>query len=136
MKGSKNNSEYLQIVVIISQKINLKGQRTMDKEAVLVQLGYTPNEALLEQLEKIEKNTHGYEKIIKHVIDLHNALKVDGSYVAMSNTNDHFKIKVGEVSPEIVKEAFEKIEHFSDKYKVMIIKVKGKDTFYVIGFQD
>lgn len=108
----------------------------MDREAVLVQLGYTPNDALLAQLEKIEKNTHGYEKLIKHIIDLNNALKVDGSHIAMSNTNDYFKIKIGEVSPEIVAEAYSKVEHFSQKYKATMLKVEGKETFYIIGFQD
>ncbi|MDY0116382.1 MAG: hypothetical protein RBR59_02270 [Sulfurimonadaceae bacterium] len=108
----------------------------MDREAVLVQLGYTPNDALLAQLEKIEKNTHGYEKLIKHIIDLHNALKVDGSYIAMSNSENYFKIKIGEVSPEITEQAHAKVEHFSEKYKATMLKVEGKETFYIIGFQD
>lgn len=108
----------------------------MEREAVLTQLGYTPNDALLMQLEKIENNTKGYGKLIKHVIDLHNSLKVDGSYVAMSNSNDCFKIKIGEVSPEVIEEAHEKIEHFSEKFKASLLKVENKETYYIVGFQE
>ena len=39
---------------------------------------------------RIEKNTHGFEKIIKHVMDLHEALKTNKSYVALSNSVDSF----------------------------------------------
>jgi len=60
----------------------------MHREAMLTQLGYAPNNALLNQPQKIEANTAGYEKIRKHIMDLHDALKGDGSFVAMSNTND------------------------------------------------
>ena len=82
----------------------------MQREAVLVQLGYVPNEALLKQLEKIEENTQGFEKIQKHIIDLHSHLRVDDAYVAMSNSNDCFKIKIDTPSPEMAQEAHEKIE--------------------------
>ena len=37
----------------------------MTQEAILSQLGLIPNVALTDQLERIEKNTHGFEKIIK-----------------------------------------------------------------------
>lgn len=101
---------------------------------MLTQLGYAPNNALLNQLQKIEANTAGYEKIRKHIMDLHDALKVDGSFVAMSNTNDYFKIKVEAPSPEIAEEAHEKIRHFSDKFKVKIDKLSDKEAYYIVGF--
>jgi len=106
----------------------------MHREAMLTQLGYAPNNALLNQLKKIEANTAGYEKIRKHIMDLHDALKVDGSFVAMSNTNDYFKIKVEAPSPEIAEEAHEKIRHFSDKFKVKIDKLSDKEAYYIVGF--
>ena len=65
----------------------------MQREAMLTQLGYVPNDALLKQLQRIEENTTGYEKIQKHIMDLHDHLKIDDAYVAMSNSNDFFKIK-------------------------------------------
>ena len=106
----------------------------MQRDAMLTQLGYSPNDALIQQLERIENNTLGYEKIQKHIMDLHDHLKVDNSYVAMSNTNDCFKIKVESLSPEIAEEAHEKIKHFSDKFKVTVNKLDNKETYYIVGF--
>ena len=106
----------------------------MQRDAMLTQLGYAPNSALLNQLERIENNTSGYDKIQKHIMDLHDHLKVDGSYVALSNTNDCFKIKVESPSAEIAEEAHEKIRHFSDKFKVTINKLDNKETYYIVGF--
>lgn len=103
-------------------------------EAILNQLGYTPNEALREQLKRIEANTAGYEKIIKHILDLHEALKTDESYVALSNSNDYFKIKIDATSEMSAANALEKINHFADKYKVELQKVEGKPTYYILGF--
>ncbi len=108
----------------------------MQKEAMLTQLGYVPNEALLSQLEKIEQNTQGYSKIQKHIMDLHDHLKVDNSYVAMSNSTDNFKIKVESSSAALVEEAHEKIKRFCDKYKVNIKKLQNKDTYYILGFKN
>ncbi|MDQ1263370.1 MAG: hypothetical protein QG559_371 [Campylobacterota bacterium] len=106
----------------------------MQKDAMLIQLGYVPNDALLDQLQKIEENTAGYDKIQKHIMDLHNHLKVDGAYVALSNSNDYFKIKVDSPSQELAQEAHDKIKHFSDKFKVKVDKLKNKETYYIIGF--
>jgi uncharacterized membrane protein len=106
----------------------------INDEAVLTRLGLVPNEALLKQLDVIKKNTPGYEKIIKHILDLHDALKVDKAYVAMSNSNNYFKIKFEEVSPEIKEEIIEKIKHFEEKYKVILQKVENKETYYIKGF--
>ncbi len=108
----------------------------MQRDAMLTQLGYVPNEALLKQLQKIEENTLGYEKIQKHITDLHDSLRVDDSYVAMSNTNDYFKIKVAAPSPEIAEEAHEKIQHFSEKFKVTIQQLDNKKTYYILGFNN
>ena len=106
----------------------------MQKDAMLKQLGYSPNEALLSQLEKIENNTTGYEKIQKHIMDLHDHLKVDGSFIALSNSEDYFKVKVEAFSPELAQEAHEKIKHFSDKFKITLKKLDKKETYYIIGF--
>ncbi|MCW8896337.1 MAG: hypothetical protein OQK48_07660 [Sulfurimonas sp.] len=106
----------------------------MQQDAMLTQLGYVPNDALIKQLQRIEKNTVGYEKIQKHIMDLHDHLKVDNAYVAMSNTNDCFKIKIESSSPEMAQEAHEKINHFSDKFKVKLNKLDNKETYYIVGF--
>ena len=106
----------------------------MQSSAMINQLGYTPNETLVEQFKKIKSNTLGYEKIEKHIMDLHDALKPLNSYVAMSNSNDFLKIKIDATVPALKEEAYEKIEHFSHKFKVELKKVDGKDTFYIVGF--
>ncbi len=106
----------------------------MNNEAMLKQLGYTPNEALLNQLERIINNTKSFDKIQKHIFDLNEHLKVDDSYVTMSNSEDYFKIKIEAPSPERTEEAIEKVEHFADKYKVALKQVEGKNTFYILGF--
>jgi acetolactate synthase small subunit len=106
----------------------------LQRDAMLKQLGYVPNDALLDQLSRIETNTPGYEKIQKHIMDLHDHLKVDGSYVAMSNSEDYFKIKIKAVSEELAKEAHQKIKHFSDKFKVKVNKLDNKETYYILGF--
>ena len=106
----------------------------MQRDAMLTQLGYAPNDALVKQLEAIENNTVGYEKIQKHIMDLHDHLKVDDSFVALSNSEDYFKIKVEAKSPEIAEEAHEKIQRFSDKFKITINKLENKETYYIVGF--
>ncbi len=106
----------------------------MQRDAMLTQLDYAPNEALVKQLEKIENNTVGYEKIQKHIMDLHDNLKINNSFVALSNSEHCFKVKVEAKSPESIEEAHEKIKHFSDKFKVTINKLKNKETYYIVGF--
>lgn len=106
----------------------------MQTSAMLNQLGYMPNDSLIEQFRQIKQNTNGYEKIEKHIMDLHDALKPIGGYVAMSNSNNYLKIKVDAASEALKEEALEKIEHFATKFKVDLKKVEGKDTFYILGF--
>ncbi len=106
----------------------------MYRDAMLTQLGYSPNEALIKQLKKIEENTIGYDKIQKHIMDLHDHLRVDNSYIALSNSNDYFKIKVESKTPEIAQEAHEKITRFSDKFKIKLNKLDNKETYYILGF--
>jgi hypothetical protein len=106
----------------------------MQRDAMLTQLGYTPNDALVKQLEEIEGNTPGYDKIQKHIMDLHDHLKVNNAYVALSNSNNHFKIKIESPTPELAEEAHEKVQHFSEKFKITINKLDKKETYYILGF--
>ncbi len=106
----------------------------MVNEAILRQLDYTPNEALKEQVRRIIDNTQAFDKIEKHMMELHKQLKVDGSYIAMSNSEDFFKIKIEAPSPELTEEAHEKVRHWSEKYKVQTSRVDEKDTYYIKGF--
>jgi len=107
----------------------------MQRDAMLTQLGYAPNPALEAQLQKIEENTIGYDKIQKHIMDLHDHLKVNNAYVALSNSNDYFKVKIDSPTPELAQEAHEKVQHFSEKFKVDVEKLDKKETYYIIGFK-
>lgn len=107
----------------------------MQFDALLNQFDYAPNPSLKIQMKRIVENTPGFDRIEKHIVDLHDALKVDASYVAMSNSVDLLKIKVEAPSEERAKEANEKIQRFSERYKVELEKVEGKDTFYIKQFK-
>ncbi len=106
----------------------------MINEAILRQLDYAPNEALKEQVSRIVDNTRSFEKIEKHIMDLHQQLRVDGSYIALSNSENYFKIKIEAPSPELTAEAHEKVQHWSEKYKIETAKVDKKNTYYIKGF--
>ncbi len=108
----------------------------MQREAMLTQLGYIPNEALVKQLDDIIESTPGYEKIQKHIMDLNDHLKVNNAYIAMSNSNKHFKIKIESPTPALAEEAHEKVAHFSEKFKVDIEKLDKKETYYILGFEE
>ncbi|MDQ7042490.1 MAG: hypothetical protein Q9M34_03060 [Sulfurimonas sp.] len=107
----------------------------MRRDAMLRQLGYVPNDALLQQLEDIERNTSGYEKIQKHIMDLHDHLQVNSSFVALSNSKNYFKIKVESPTSALADEAHEKVARFSDKFKINIEKLPNKETYYILGFE-
>ena len=117
--------------IIVQNKPRYK---LMINEAILRQLDYTPNDALKEQMGRVIGNTKEFNKIEKHMMELHKQLKVDGSYVAMSNSEDYFKIKIDAPSSELTDEAHTKIKHWSEKYKVEMAKVDNKDTYYIKGF--
>ena len=106
----------------------------MVNEAILRQLDYTPNEALKEQVSRIINNTKSFEKVEKHMMELHKQLKVDGSYIALSNSEDYFKIKIEAPSEALTEEAHEKIAHWSEKYKIQTSRVDQKDTYYIKGY--
>lgn len=106
----------------------------MKLESILNQLGYKPNEALKEQLTRVANSTAGYEKIEKHIMDLHEHLKVNNSFVALSNTHDCFKIKIETPNHELELEAHEKVKRFSEKFKVKVEQLANKNTYYIVGF--
>lgn len=106
----------------------------MTRDAMLNQLGYSPNDGLMAQLGRIIDNTRSFDKIEKHIFDLNKALKVDASFVAMSSSNDYLKIKLEAPSPELREDALQKVAHFAEKYKVDLQKVDGKETYYILGF--
>ena len=107
----------------------------MEKQAILTQLGYgaTPNAEA--QLERVINNTVGFEHIEKHLLALHDALKVHHSFVALSSNKDYFKIKNEATGTELIDEVNELITKWAAKFKITLEKVPNKNTYYVIGYK-
>jgi len=103
-------------------------------EALLVQLGYTKNKQTLEQMNNIIENTKDFNKFSQHIPSFNDALAVEKGFIAMSNSEDHLKIKCDEDSNADNLSAFtDLVKHWADKYKLQLQKVNGKNTYYIIG---
>ena len=102
-------------------------------ENLLVQLEYPVKEATLEQMKRIMDNTPGFEQFAKHIISLNDELKRFNAIVAMSNSKDYLKIKCDSKDAEEIKAFEDIINHWSQKYKVALEKVDGKNTYYILG---
>jgi hypothetical protein len=98
-------------------------------EALLVQLGYTQTNGMMETLKEIIKNTHGYESIKKHIMSLQETLKPYGSFIAVSSTQNLFKIK-NESNSTV---AFDLIQQWAKRYKVRLQKAESAETYYIQG---
>lgn len=105
----------------------------MRNDAILNQFGYSITENNLSQVQRVIDNTKDFDYVEKHLIALHDALKSHLSFVAMSSTNDYFKIKNDAKGDEMVQSANEVIQKWSDKYKIALQKVPDKETYYVLG---
>jgi len=107
----------------------------MTLDAMLTQLGYADNASLHSQMQRIIDNTHGYEKISKHIADLHMALLPHEAHIALSNSVDNLKIKCESTFEKELQDVRDRINAWSKKYKVELQKVDGKDTYYILGFK-
>ena len=107
----------------------------MNNHAILTQLGYTISPSTEAQAERVIANTAGFESIEKHLIALHDVLKVHHSFVAFSNNKDYFKIKNEAIGDEMVDEVNELIAKWATKHKVTLEQVPNKNTYYVLGFK-
>ncbi len=106
----------------------------MTNDAILKQLDYTVTQSALAQVKKVKNNTNGFDYVEKHLIALHDQLKAHLSYVALSSNKDFFKIKNEAKGDEMIKEVNEIITRWSEKFKIKIEKVDGKETYYVKGY--
>jgi hypothetical protein len=103
-------------------------------EALLTQLGYTKSEQTLKQINDIIKNTNGFEKFSQHIPSFIDALAVEKGFIAMSNSEDHLKIKCEEDTGADNLSAFTAlVKHWADKYKLELKQVPDKNTYYIIG---
>jgi len=103
-------------------------------EALLVQLGYTNTEQTLKQINNIIKNTKDFNNFSQHIPSFNDALAVEKGYIAMSNSQNHLKIKCDEdISADNLSAFTQLVEHWADKYKLELEQVDNKNTYYIIG---
>ena len=103
--------------------------KNLTNEALLTQLGYQPSKTVIERLQAVIKNTKRFENIKPHLLALHDNIKNFGGLVALSSSNNYFKIKNEKSSNEVK----EYIEKWANKYKINLREVEGKNTYYIIG---
>lgn len=105
----------------------------MSEEGILIALGYSVNDATTAQLRGILSKCDFDTAELDHIVALNDKLKIYGAYIAMSNSNPYFKIK-NEAATEEKREAVrDMIFGWSDKYKLRLEKVSGKETYYISG---
>jgi len=103
-------------------------------EALLAQLGYTKTEQTLKQISDIMENTKGFENFSQHIPSFNDALAVEKGFIAMSNTENHLKIKCNEdISADNLSEFRVLVKHWAEKYKLELKQVENKNTYYIIG---
>ncbi len=103
-------------------------------EALLAQLGYVKSDQTLKQINDIIANTSGFDKFSQHLPSFNDALAVEKGFIAMSNSEDHLKIKCEADNDADNLSAFTAlVKHWADKYKLELKQVNKKNTYYIIG---
>ncbi|MFC2344329.1 RuvA C-terminal domain-containing protein [Campylobacter sp.] len=99
----------------------------MEISALLNQLGYNENEATTAQVKRILNNCDGLN--LASVITLNDHLKPFGGFVAMSGSEDVFKIKS---TQEMKENVLNVIKNWAEKNKMNIKKI-NETTHYILG---
>lgn len=98
----------------------------MEISALLNQLGYNENDATTAQVKRILNNCDGLN--LSSIITLNDHLKPLGGFVAMSGSEDVFKIKNAGKTPDTLNV----IENWAEKNKINIKRV-NETTHYILG---
>lgn len=102
----------------------------MDYKGLLTQLGYNIDDASIAQMQRILNNLDGVS--IKQILELHDHLKSNLCFVAMSSSEDRLKIKNIATIAEIKEKVDQMIFAWANKYKVNIKKI-NQTTYYILG---
>ena len=102
----------------------------MEISALLNQLRYNENDATIAQVKRILNNCDGLN--LNSIVTLNDHLKPLGSFVAMSGSEDVFKIKNAGKTPGAQSDALNVIENWAEKNKVNIKKI-NETTHYILG---
>lgn len=108
----------------------------MNIESVLIGLGYNANEALDAQVEKVVEECEFGQPDLDHIVNLHHKLHGCGGFVALSNSENVFKIKNETLNPTFLKEFNLTIHDWAEKYNFKVKKLDGKETYYITGKND
>lgn len=103
----------------------------MNEEGILLAFGYNANDATLKQLRAILSRCDFEQTELEKIVALNDKLKTYGAYIAMSNSNNYFKIKNESPDKHIREAVREAIFSWSDKNKRKLEKVEGKETYYI-----
>ncbi|WP_169972879.1 type II secretion system protein [Campylobacter sp. RM16191] len=102
----------------------------MDLVALLNQLNYEANEVTLAQIKRVLNNSNGVEP--ENIITLNDHLKPHRCFVAMSGSEDYFKIKNIATAEGIKAEVEQIIQNWANKHKFSLRKVNDT-THYILG---
>ena len=102
----------------------------MEISALLNQLGYNENDATTAQVKRILNNCDGLN--LSSIITLNDHLKPLGSFVAMSGSEDVFKIKNAGKTPDAQENVLNVIENWAEKNKMKKKKI-NETTHYILG---
>lgn len=104
----------------------------MNNDAILLALSYSINEGTSKQLQAILNRFDFNEAELKAIVTLNDRLKQHLAYIAMSNSQDCFKIKNDGEVEEIRAEVRKIIDDWAKKNKFILEKVPNKETYYIL----
>jgi hypothetical protein len=103
-------------------------------EVLLSQFGYHNNDNIIRQIQSRMDNTNGFDKFSKHLISLNDKLKRLNGYIAISNSDEVFKIKCDEmINKDIIEEFDTMVNNWANKYNVNLKKLENKNVYYILG---
>lgn len=105
----------------------------MNVESVLVGLGYNINDAVVAQAKKVVEDGDFSVPDLDHIVNLHDKISVYNGFVALSNSEDVFKIKCESNDPTFLKEFNLAVHDWAEKYNFKVKKLEGKETYYITG---
>lgn len=105
----------------------------MNEDGILTALKYSVNASTIAQLRAILSKCDFDENELHRIVTLNDKLAIYGAYIAMSNSNDCFKIKNEAKSDDAKNAVRELILSWSDKYKLKLEKIDTKETYYIVG---
>lgn len=102
----------------------------MDHSALLTQLGYNADDVTIAQIKRILNNSNGVSP--EQIITLNDHLKHHLCFVAMSGSEDYFKIKNVATAEGIKQEVEDIIKNWANKHKIELKEINDT-TYYILG---